>query len=181
MNRTDAELIEAHRRGDGSAAGVLVARHLGQVRSLLLQLVLDRDDADELTQEVFVSVLRNLDGFRGEAAFATWLHRIAVNAARQAVRRTRSRRSESDRAVRDSNGDSAAPEVELIRSEQRDRVRQALEKLSLPLRSAVVLTVMQGLSAGEAAEIEGCPIGTMYWRVHEARRLLREELKGLIE
>ncbi len=147
----------------------------------MFQLVLDRDEADELTQEVFVSVLRNLDGFRGEAAFGTWLHRIAVNTARQAARRTRNRRSETNRAARESNGDSVAPEVELIRSEQRDRVQRALEKLSLPLRSAVVLTMMQGLSAGEAAEIEGCPVGTMYWRVHEARRLLRDELKGLIE
>lgn len=181
MNRTDAELIEAHRRGEASAVEVLVARHLARVRSLLFQLVLDRDEADELTQEVFVSVLRNLDGFRGEAAFATWLHRIAVNAARQAARRKRSRRSEATRGARDSNGEASAPEAELIRSEQRDGVQRALAKLSLPLRSAVVLTVMQGLSASEAAEIEGCPVGTMYWRVHEARRLLRDELKGLIE
>ncbi len=181
LNRTDAELIEAHRRGETSAVEELVARHLARVRSLLFQLVLDRDEADELTQEVFVCVLKNLDGFRGEAAFATWLHRIAVNTARQAARRSSSRRKEKTRAVRESNGEAAAPEAELIRSEQRDHVQRALTKLSLPLRSAVVLTVMQGLSAGEAAEIEGCPIGTMYWRVHEARRLLRDELKGLIE
>ena len=181
LNRTDAELIEAHRRGDASAVEVLVARHLARVRSLLFQLVLDRDEADELTQEVFVSVLKNLDGFRGEAAFATWLHRIAVNTARQAVRRTRSRRIEHNGETPVSSGEASVPEADLIRSEQRDRVQRALAKLSLPLRSAVVLTVMQGLSAGEAAEIEGCPVGTMYWRVHEARRLLRDELKGLIE
>ncbi|MBC8114999.1 MAG: sigma-70 family RNA polymerase sigma factor, partial [Candidatus Saccharimonas sp.] len=181
LNRTDAELIEAHRRGEASAVEVLVARHLARVRSLLFQLVLNRDEADELTQEVFVSVLRNLDGFRGEASFTTWLHRIAVNTARQAVRRANSRRSASARTARDSNGEAAVPEAELIRNEQRDRVQRALATLSLPLRSAVVLTVMQGLSAGEAAEIEGCPLGTMYWRVHEARRLLRDELKGLIE
>ena len=147
----------------------------------MFQLVLDRDEADELTQEVFVSVLRNLDGFRGEAAFATWLHRIAVNTARQAARRARNRPIARNGAARDPSGESSAPEAELIRNEQRDGVQRALAKLSLPLRSAVVLTVMQGLSAGEAAEIEGCPIGTMYWRVHEARRLLRDELKGLIE
>jgi RNA polymerase sigma-70 factor, ECF subfamily len=181
VNRTDAELIEAHRRGDATAVQVLVARHLARVRSLLFQLVLDRDEADELTQEVFVSVLRNLDGFRSDAAFGTWLHRIAVNAARQAARRARVRRSQIARAARDFNGETSVPERELIRNEQRDGVQQALGKLSLPLRSAVVLTVMQGLSAGEAAEIEGCPVGTIYWRVHEARRLLRDELKGLIE
>ena len=181
MNRTDAELIEAHRRGEAAAVEELVARHLARVRNLLFQLVLDRDEADELTQEVFVSVLRNLDGFRGESAFTTWLHRIAVNTARQAARRTRSKRNEVTRAARASHGEASAPESELIRSEQRDGVQQALAKLSLPLRSAVVLTVMQGLSAGEAAEIEGCPIGTMYWRMHEARRLLRDALKGWIE
>ena len=181
LNRTDAELIEAHRRGEASAVEVLVTRHLARVRNLLFQLVLDREEADELTQEVFVSVLRNLDGFRGESAFTTWLHRIAVNTARQAARRTKSKRNEVTRSARASHGEASAPEAELIRSEQRDGVQQALAKLSLPLRSAVVLTVMQGLSAGEAAEIEGCPIGTMYWRIHEARRLLRDELKGWIE
>ncbi len=181
LNRTDAELIEAHRRGEASAVEVLVARHLARVRSLLFQLVLDRDEADELTQEVFVSVLRNLEGFRGESAFGTWLHRIAVNTARQAARRTRRRPVEQNSPAHESNGKASLPETELIRSEQRDGVQRALEKLSLPLRSAVVLTVMQGLSASEAAEIEGCPIGTMYWRIHEARRLLRDDLKGLIE
>ncbi len=181
LNRTDAELIEAHRRGETSAVDVLVARHLVRVRSLLFQLVLDRDTADELTQEVFVSVLRNLHSYRGEAAFSTWLHRIAINAARQATRRARIRRSETAHVPRDINGSVSAPVAELIRNEQRHGVQRALAKLSMPLRSAIVLTVMQGLSAGEAAEIEGCPVGTMYWRVHEARRLLREELKGLIE
>lgn len=180
MNRTDEELIEAHWRGEDAAVEVLVARHLGRIRSLLFQLVLDRDEADELTQDVFVSVARNLDRFRGEAAFGTWLHQIAVNTARQAARRTRTRRKELYVQAR-SSATSATPDVDLIRSEQCDGVQRALAKLSLPLRSAVVLTVMQGLSAVEAAEIEGCPVGTMYWRVHEARRLLRDELKGLIE
>ena len=153
----------------------------------MFQLVLDRDEADELTQEVFVSVLKNLDGFRGDAAFSTWLHRIAVNTARQAARRSRSRPVVRNQAVveigaiRDSNGDASAPEADLIRSEQRDSVQRAMKKLSLPLRTAVVLTVMQGMSAIEAASIEGCPVGTMYWRIHEARRLLRDDLKGLIE
>lgn len=181
MDLTDAELIAAHQRGDASAVESLIARHLGRIRSLLFQLVLDRDDADELTQDVFVGALRNLDGFRGEAAFGTWLHQIAVNMARQSSRR---RKSDLNRLLSqggDSTDKTPAPEDGLIQREESDRVQRALARLSLPLRSAVVLTVMQGLSAVEAAEIEGCPVGTMYWRVHEARRLLRDELKGLVE
>lgn len=164
---------------------VLVQRHLGRVRGLLFQLVLDRDAADELAQDVFVSVLKNLDRFRGDAAFGTWLHRIAVNAARQAARRVRSRSVLKQSAVEigavQETSDATGPETNLIRIEQRDCVHAALGRLSLPLRTAVVLTVMQGMSAIEAAEIESCSVGTMYWRIHEARRLLRDDLKGLIE
>ena len=180
MNRTDIELIEAHRRGETSAAGILVARHLVQVKGLLFQLVMDHDQAEELTQEVFCRVLTKLEQFRGTAAFSTWLYRIAVNAARQAARREGVRRKERSRHSANIDGIDTPPEAELIRKEEYERVHHALAQLSLPLRAAVVLTTIQGLSAGEAASIEGCPIGTMYWRIHEARRLLRSELKGLI-
>lgn len=64
-------------------------RHVERIRNLIFQLVLRQDEAEELTQEVFVKVLRNLNGFRGESAVATWLHRIAVNVVREAQRRER--------------------------------------------------------------------------------------------
>ena len=182
MNRTDAELIEAHRRGDASAVEALVERHVARVRNLLFQLVLRRDEAEELTQEVFVNVLKNLSGFRSESAFTTWLHRIAVNVVRESQRRGLRRRTEEIAATHGETASSLSPpEAELIRREQDERVRLALERLTPPLRSAIVLTVMQGLSAVEAAEIEGCPVGTMYWRVSEARRKLREDLQEFLE
>lgn len=181
LDRTDSELIEAYRRGDVSAVETLVRRYLTRIRGLLYQLVIDRDDADDLTQEVFIHAIRNLHQFRGDGAFTTWLYRIAVNTARQSARRVRSRPGEMLLVEAEACSPGLAPDGLIVRDEKRDQVHQALAKLAPPLRSAVVLTVMQGLSAREASEIESCPLGTMYWRIHEARRLLRIELKGIME
>ena len=148
---------------------------------MLFQLVLNREKADEVTQDVFVNVLRGLHRFREEAEFTTWLHRIALNAAKEAARHESFRRRQDVHDVPVGDSQLPAPESLLMQQEQRETIHRALSRLSLALRTAVVLTVMQGHSAIAAAELEGCPLGTMYWRIHEARRLLRDELRGLIE
>lgn len=179
MEPSDLELIQVIRTGDKIAADELVRRHLGRVRNLVFQLVLDHDAADDLTQDVFARMLQGLDSFRGHSTFPTWLHRIALNAAYSFLRQV-DRRKTSTLTV-DSTVVVAGPDWRLIESEQRDKVTAALGRLTPQFRAAIVLTVMQGLSAGEAAEIEGCSIGTMYWRVHEARARLRDELKELVQ
>ena len=184
MEQTDDDLIRAYLSGHGSAADQLVRRHLPRVRSLLFQLVLNHDWADELTQEVFVNVLHGLRGFRGESSFETWLHRVTLNAASRASQRERRRhhRPLSEFGPKAEEATAAdRPDARLLERERQDRVTVALGTLSPQLRAAIVLTVMQGLSAVEAAELEGCPVGTMYWRIHEARRRLRTELKDWIE
>ena len=182
LESTDEELIESHQRGDDAARALLVQRHLARVRNFLFQLVLNHDAADELTQEVFVNVLRGLNGFRGEAAFSTWLHRVALNAAYKFLKRARRYQEFIDNDLKQKEAAiSAKPEARLMETEQQVRITQALGTLSPQLRAAIVLTAMQGMSAIEAAELEECPVGTIYWRIHEARRLLQTELKGWIE
>ena len=180
MERTDLELIQAFRGGDRVAADELVRRHLARVRNLVFQLVLNNDVADDLTQDVFARALRGLETFRGQSSVATWLHRIALNVAYQFLRQNH-RRGTSQLPLDSIDGSMAAPHARLIELEGNDRVATALGRLTPSLRAAIVLTAMQGLSAIEAAEIEECSVGTMYWRVHEARRRLRDDLKDWIE
>ena len=179
MERTDLELIQAFRGGDRVAADELVRRHLARVRNLVYQLVLNNDATDDLTQDVFARALRGLETFRGQSSVATWLHRIALNVAYQFLRQTH--RRGTSKLTESIDGAMAAPDARLIELEGNDRVATALGRLTPSLRAAIVLTAMQGLSAIEAAEIEECSVGTMYWRVHEARRRLRDDLKDWIE
>ena len=180
LERTDSELIQAIRNGDGPAADELVRRHLARVRNLVFQLVLNHDAADDVTQDVFARVLRGLPSFRGQSLFVTWLHRIAVNVSYAFLRQS-GRRQSVPLPEESIDGAVSSPDSSLIEVEQKNRITVALAQLTPQLRTAIVLTVMQGMSAIEAAEIEECPVGTMYWRIHEARRRLRHELKDWME
>ena len=158
----------------------LTSRHLARVRHLVFQLVLNNDVADDLTQDVFARALRGLDAFRGQSSMTTWLHRIALNVTYGYLRRS-GRRETSELPAESIDSETAGPHVPLIEAEGKDRIAAALGRLTPSLRAAIVLTVMNGLSAIEASEIEECSAGTMYWRIHEARRRLRDDLKDWIE
>jgi len=105
------------------------------------------------------------------------LHRIVLNVAYRALRNPKRARTQRlpEEAVAPPDTDT------LVEGERRDRIAVALGNLAPSLRAALVLTVLQGYSAIEAAQLEGCSLGTFYWRVHEARRRLKLQLKDLIE
>ena len=175
---TDLDLIAAYRMdGQSSHVGELFRRHLGRVRGILYQLTLNHADADDLTQEVFMRAHRGLAGFGGRAEFSTWLHRIALNCAKSHF----SRQARNPRVCMDEAPEPVAPGGErpdrrAAAMELDGRVCAALEQLSPKLRAAIVLTVLQDLPLPEAARLEQCSLPTMYWRVHEARRRLKQFL-----
>jgi RNA polymerase sigma-70 factor (ECF subfamily) len=127
---------------------------------------------EDLVQEVFEVVHRRLPEFRGEARLSTWLFRIAYRTVGAQVRRERLRRRVRELFGRETELDGADVAVaeELDRAR---RVRSALERLSFDKRSALVLFEVEGCSAQEIAEAAGVPIGTIYRRLHEARREFR--------
>lgn len=161
--------------GCAQAIDELLRRHLRRVRSMLFPMVLDHALADDLTQETFLRAWRGLKSFRSEAKFLTWLTRIAWNVVQDNVarrERTASEFAEHEPAARVID----QPQASLLQHELDDRITAALAGLSPKLRAAIVLTGLQQLSPDEAAELEGCTVSTMYWRIHEARRLLEERL-----
>lgn len=176
----DEDLIAAYREtGCRQALDELVRRHVERVRSLVYPMVLDAWAADDVTQEVFLRAVRGLASFDGRSQFSTWLHRIALNTAYSFLDRRKRTAVESRDVLPDiPAARHEGPLETMLRSERRDEIEAALAELSPKLRAAIVLTVIQQVSVSEAARIEGCTSATMYWRVHQARKLLQARLES---
>ena len=141
-------------------------------------MVRNRTVAEDVVQEVFVKAWRGLPAFEGRSELSTWLYRIAMNTVHQYFEREGRQRvidgvSELATLSREQPPDGAVMQLEL-----QDEITAAIDELTPKLRAAIVLVVMRGVDAAEAAEIEGCTQSTMYWRVHEARRRIKKSLEG---
>ena len=178
---TAALLVARAQRGDERAFAELVRRYRKRILALCLHLTGNEYDAEDVTQEVFLSAYRSLPSFEGRSHFFTWVYRMAVNKSLNA-RRSRARRRETDmedprieRAVEVDAPNDPARAAEL--RELYARLLIALDALPPPVRTSVVLVALQGLSHGEAAVVQGCAAGTVAWRIHEARKELRKALE----
>jgi RNA polymerase sigma-70 factor (ECF subfamily) len=179
---TAALLVARAKAGEPQAFDALVRRYRKRIFALALHLSGGESDADDIVQDVFIRAFRALDQFEGRSEFFTWVYRLTVNRALDA-RRTRARRSESsideddpriERALQvDADGD---PRRAAELRQTYARVLRALDALPPDMRTTVVLVTLQGLSNTEAAVVQGCPTGTIAWRLHEGRRRLLEAI-----
>jgi RNA polymerase sigma-70 factor (ECF subfamily) len=168
---SDDELIRRFLDGDTGAFAGLVERHRQRVYNVCLRLLGDADDAADAAQDTFVSVLTKLDRFRGDAAFTTWVHRIAVNACYDVTRKRRRQpmlrlADDPDGAAEDGGPPVPDPADELAGT--RD-VLAALRAIPEEFRTAVVLADLQDLPYEEIAKVLDVPIGTVKSRVHRGR------------
>ncbi len=163
----EREWIRASRTGDPAAFERLVGRHQRMIHTLAYRMTGSLADAEDLAQETFIAAWAQLDGFRGEASFSSWLYRIAVN--RCLNWRTRAARRASVQQDWSEQRDAPAPE----NSELSQQVQLALLQLTPAQRAAIVLTVYDSLNHAEAARAMGCAETTVSWRVFMARRKLR--------
>jgi RNA polymerase sigma-70 factor (ECF subfamily) len=184
----DQQLIETCLTGDSSAFGELVVRYQDRLYGSVLMMVSSPEDARDLTQEAFVHAFRRLDSFRGNSAFYTWLFRIAINATISFRRKMARRKMVSIEKAREVIGEEprdgrvdTPPSSRMESQEQQRLVRAALGELSEEFRTAIVLTEIEGMSYEDAAEVIGCPIGTVRSRIHRARNELREKLRLLLK
>ncbi len=180
----DALYVERARRGDEEALTELYRRHERRAYNLALRTLGDSWDAADVTQEAFIKAFRNLDSFKGEARFSTWLHRIVVNAAYDHLRRHRAEPMDSE-ILDDLSGPSGPAAVV---ASGREGIDPAVDGLSAPLRTAlmslnegfrfaVVLCDLLGFPYGEAAEILGVQEGTIKSRIFRAREALAAALE----
>lgn len=179
----EAELLERAREGDRAAFGALVRLHQRRVYACALQLLADVGEAEDAVQETFLRAWRAIDRFEGGSQLSTWLYRICVNVCLNTIRRRR-RVAAADIAdprvpepVADPTQGRNDPGLSAESTQLYRRLAGALDGLSETLRVTVVLVLVQGLPHKEAAEVLGCPEGTVAWRIHEARRRLRELLQ----
>jgi RNA polymerase sigma-70 factor (ECF subfamily) len=180
-------LIERCLTGDTSAFEPLVERYRQRVWRLAYQLLHDREEAWDCAQEAFVRAFHSLPSFRGHSAFYTWLFRITVNVAtdRQRSRGAQARafgaerlsEEEWERTMPDLG---ARPDQAAVQSEQRERIRAALDALPPRARTIIMLSDVEGLSYREIADALGCPIGTVMSRLHNARKRLKTLLGPML-
>ena len=183
----EAALIGRCTAGDETACAELVAAHQRMVYGLAFNLLGDRDEALDLSQEVFLRIFRTLSSFRGQSALRTWIYRIVVNQARNRQRWWR-RRGRSEQVSLDEHlskfGDlesphEVLPDRLLASKETAAKIRQALERLPFEQRTALVLREVDGLRYEEIAFSLNVAVGTVKSRLTRARQALRAELLGL--
>jgi len=184
----DHELVEALRLHEQTAAERLVATYGDRAYRLARGITGNAQDAEEVVQDVFWTVVRKIDTFRGESAFGSWLYRIVANAAYQKVRGRQSRRAELSLddvlPLFDERGRHVAPmadwsvrvEDPAVQTDLRVALTSAIDKLPTDYRTALLLRDVEGLSHPQMAEILSLSVPTVKSRVHRARLFLRKQL-----
>jgi RNA polymerase sigma-70 factor (ECF subfamily) len=189
----DAPLVARAQQGDVRAFEMLVVKYQRRVERLIGRMVRDSDLVQDIAQESFIRAYRALPQFRGEAAFYTWLYRIAVNTAKKALvdmkrdpllfDSARSVGEDGDETSRNESEltDGETPEALLASKEIAAAVNAAIEALTEDLRQAITLREIEGLSYEDIAEVMNCPIGTVRSRIFRARDAIATRLRPLLD
>lgn len=176
----EKELIQACQKGDEAAFEELIRLHEKKVFALCRRMCRDEDDALEAAQDTFLAVWRGIGSYRADAAFSTWLYRLASNACLDLLRREKKRGGDvslDDEEARIEPGDPAPqPEEALERAETQRMVREALYALPDDYRQVLLLRETEQLSYNEIAEATGLELGTVKSRISRARLALRNYL-----
>src|SRR5215468_231585 len=188
---SETVLIERLREGDSAALEVLMDRYASRVYRVARGITRTDADAEEVVQDVFLTMARKIDSFEGRAALGTWIYRIAANAA---LLKRRGRRAELEVSLEEhfptfkEDGHregprpylladwSQTPEAELLEGEARAVLARAIDQLPESYRAVLILRDVEDLSTEEVTEILGESISTVKSRLHRARMALREQL-----
>lgn len=189
--RDDGTLVRDALAGDRRAFDLLVLRHGDMLFNLCFRMLGDYDEASDCAQDAFIRAYRALGGFRGEAAFPTWLYRIAVNTCKNRLASAEYRRSRkavrlegtgADDTLLPANGRASFsnPTARLEREEHEAVIQRALDGLPPDEKTVAVLRDIEGRSYEEIAMLTGMRPGTVKSRLARARRRLRSKLEGIV-
>jgi RNA polymerase sigma-70 factor (ECF subfamily) len=187
MSLRERLLVRRLRDRDEKAFREIVVTYRDRVFNLTYRLLGDAQEAEDVAQEVFITVFKSIEQFRGEAKFSTWLYRIAANQCKNRIKYL-ARRHQHDRTelqeavlpeVQEASGkNSPRPDAQLAGVQLERLLQQAIATLDEEQRVLVVLRDVEELSYEEICQITGLPEGTVKSRLHRARALLRRKLSG---
>ena len=187
---SDSSLVQRVQRGDRGAFDALVLKYQHKVVKLVMRYVRNPAEAEDIAQEAFIKAYRALPNFRGDSAFYTWLYRIAINTAKNAIVARNRNPVDFDLDLSDPDEpydmqnrlkDPDTPEGLVLTDEIRSTVNAAMEALPEDLRTAIVLRELEGLSYEEIAARMGCPVGTVRSRIFRAREAIDGRLREVFE
>lgn len=175
---TDIELVQLSLDGDGDAFEHLVKRHYETVFRVSYKWCGLKEDAEDIAQEVFVKLAQKLNTFGQKSSFKTWLYRIAVNTAKDFIRKCVTKHGyETAYAMEQGDANPGPPPEHHLEAK---RLYNALGRLSEKQKAAVLLVLSEGLSHQEAARVLNCPEATVSWRIFQARKTLKKYLEHQI-
>lgn len=169
------ELIRRAVDGDRGAFAVLIEQHYDKIYGIAWKFSGNKEDAEDITQDVVIKLARVLKGYRFDAAFTTWLYRVAVNASKDFLR-SRNRKTDREMPIKE--------EILPVNEERQDtklevkEILGAVDKLPEGQKEVIMLVCWEGLSHKEAADILGCAETTVSWRLYEARKRLTQIVGG---
>ena len=186
---SDQQLVQRVQAGEKAAFDLLVRKYQHRVAAVISRYIHDWSEVQDVAQDTFLRAYRAIGNFRGDAQFYTWLHRIAVNTAKNHLvahnRRPPTDDIEVETAEQFESGlrlrDNDTPERELMRQQMEQTVMRAVERLPQELQGAITMREVEGLSYEEIAERMQCPIGTVRSRIFRAREAIDNELRPLLD
>ena len=174
---SEKSLINLVKKGDKKAYEVLVLQYQDRLVFSVYKFLKDYELAQDIAQEAFVKAFKNIEKFRGDSSFYTWIYRIAINTAKNFLS-SKSRKSEiyddeiMELKLSESAVTSENPENILEAEELRSIMMDAIQGLPDDIRTTLSLREFDGLSYEEIAEVQNCPIGTVRSRIHKGREIL---------
>lgn len=178
---SDRDLVDRARNGDAGAFGELVRRHQQRIHRLAVHMLRDRAEAEDVTQETFIRAYQALARFDGRSEPYTWFYRITINLSLNRIRARKTSRATHDTddprldgVLTDRRPGSADPSASAQRHQLYLALCEGIDQLSETLRTTLILVCIDGRSHEDVSGILGAPEGTIAWRVHEARRKLKE-------
>jgi len=183
IDQPELESIRRAQQGDADAFESLYNSHRKRVYSLCFRMVRDTSDAEDLTQQTFLSVFRKINTFRGDSSFSTWLHRVAVNTVLQHLRKKKLVEVHPS-SGNEANGESDAlaelgpSDTSMHGAIKRINLMRAIRKLPAGYKRLFLLYDVLGYKHGEIAELVGCSIGCSKSQVHKARKRLQQLVRG---
>ncbi len=194
MSDDERALIRRLRDRDERAFRELLGLHRDRVFNITYRMLGNRSEAEDVAQEVFITVFKTIDSFREESKFSTWLYRVAVNHTKNRIKYL-ARRHDRDRDELDESAHSqqvngavtgtpvrtAQPDKALASAQMEKLLQEAIGALDEDQRAVVILRDVEELSIEEICEITGLPDGTVKSRLHRARLVLRKKMQRHVE